>query len=142
MIRDNWDFHLVRFAKSIRGKPYVWGETDCASIVLRSLEAVHVESPLSGVGSWTTKTGALRALKRESPEITLRAAGAREITRPYASGGDTVLWPPSGSSDGIPQLGVVVPVGWVVTSYDDIGVVQMKITDVEDGATFWRHDGR
>lgn len=37
----NWDKHLIRWAESTKGKDFVWGETDCASLISKALGVMY-----------------------------------------------------------------------------------------------------
>lgn len=122
--RPDWDVRLVREFTGLRGTEVEWGQTDCVSICLRALEAMYPPDDLpaprkSERPEWTTKTGALRVLKREPPfHEVLQEHGCRETKLSLAQNGDIVtgLWP-----DGeMPGYGVISEQGvWHVDSETD-----------------------
>lgn len=58
---------LLRWAAEEAGKPLVWGETDCASLVRRGLSVLFGEDRLYRIPAWTSAKEALRALRAEGP---------------------------------------------------------------------------
>lgn len=87
----NWDVSIVQFAKEVVGKPFVWGETDCASLLYRVYEIMHGQKP-DVVLRYTTAKGALSAHQRTGgTEKVVRDLGALDIERP-AKYGDIIFY--------------------------------------------------
>lgn len=88
--RRNWDVALVEALGPLRGETLRWGETDCVSLCLTALRAMYDDPPLpDDLPTWTTKTGALRVLKREPPfHELLREHGSEPVKLTLAQSGD------------------------------------------------------
>lgn len=137
----NWDVRLVEFAREVRGQPYVWGETDCATLVRRALTVMHGEDPLpDDVGAWTTRIGALRVAGRTDVEDALYRAGGWEVRPPYATAGDVALAQPHGQGDPLPTLSVLLPRGKVLTSTPQLGVAVLARDSLDPGTRYFRHE--
>lgn len=135
----NADLWLVRFARAAQGQPFEWGRTDCATLARRALTTILGRDPWEGeVGEWTTQTGALRVFKRTDPEIALRASGAVEVGRYFATSGDVALGPQSDSM-GLPAIYVLVPIRKVLTSNPDKGVIIASADELDPDTRFWRY---
>jgi len=126
-----WDTNLVLYVDSIVGQPFEWGRTDCATIVREALRSMYGKDML-GIGTWTTKTGATRMLKKiGSYNDALAGAGAHEVPIRFRQRGDVAILP-GGDCDGFPGLGVVVRAG--VLTVDDV----VMILPLESEATIMR----
>lgn len=103
----NWDIALFDWARSVCGEPYVWGRTDCASLVREAHRLMYGEGRFD-VGEWTSKTGALRVSKRVGGVVgALEAAGAEDVHPGKAQQGD-VLVRAAEDADGHPVCGVLI----------------------------------
>lgn len=89
----NGDAVLRAWAVTLLGADYVWGQSDCLSLVTAGLQQLYpVPLPLP---TYPSKRAALRALV-DTPSLitdTLRALGATPYVLPFAQTGD-VLVPP------------------------------------------------
>ena len=89
---NNWDLALVEWAESVRGQPYEWGVTDCATLVMDACAAMYGREMFPEVKRWTTCKTAVRRLKVVgSMEDVLIAKGAEEIQPNFLQGGDIAI---------------------------------------------------
>ena len=115
----NWDNALLAWQNSILGSDFVWGETDCVSLMLKALEVMYGEPVIEheGVLDYSNKQQALRALSSfpEPPQVLL-SAGASEVSMSYAQNGDIIYGHATEEDDGpFPGLAVVVDHGAVIS---------------------------
>lgn len=114
----NWDTLLFEWAESQMGKPYVWGDTDCASLVRAACRVIFGVDALSHIKPWTTRAA---ALKRHSATGgvygALMSADWTEVPLPFAQQGDVLTW----SQPALGGAGVVVA-RQLLTSDPDHGV--------------------
>lgn len=89
----NWDAALTRWAGEQVGRPFAWGETDCASLVRGALAAMYGED-LVDLPPWTSARAAARALAAVgSVPAALAQLGAEEIPRAFLTQGDLAYEP-------------------------------------------------
>lgn len=135
----NWDRRLVEFANEVRDQPFEWGQTDCASLVRRGLQAVFGEDVWKGhVGEWKTKRGALTVSGKTDYEDALLASGAVEMGFHYAWAGDVALGVKEDQHGMIP-IALLVPTRKVITSTPRTGVVIVDKLMLEEGTRFFRY---
>jgi cell wall-associated NlpC family hydrolase len=68
---------LIRWAETMRGQPFVWGETDCWALVLRAIAVLG--RPVRVVPWWRSEPEARRALTAVNWRDTLADAGFAAI---------------------------------------------------------------
>lgn len=118
----NWDVSLVRFAQLVEGDVFEWGRTDCASVVRQALMQILGVDPWKGcLGTWKTKTGALRVFKRTEPQDVLESTGAVRVGTLFATAGDVALGR-GVDARGLLGLAMVLPSNKVLTSTPEKGV--------------------
>lgn len=117
----NWDHKLVRFAERERGRDYIWGETDCASLVQRALQVIYDEDKFPDAPGWTTEIGAKRAIRKvENVRDYVLNHGGVKADDNFKSSGDIVYG--LSNQNGMPGLGIVVDVNKILTSAPNRGV--------------------
>jgi len=116
-----WTKALHRYAAEMNGREFVWGSTDCGTLVREAVAIVVGEAAWDV--SYTTPAGATRALKRlGGPETALEGAGGIQVPLSYAMQGDVLVNPDP--DDHVAELGIVVGNGM-------LGATMM-------GGAFWR----
>jgi len=134
---ENWDTKLFGWGESVKGRKFRWGSTDCASLVIASMEVMYGVDVFPDVDRWRSIRKAVRVLHDVGSIAKLFAAsGATQVGARFVQSGD-ILCAPGLDDDGFPRLGVMVN-GWVVYSKKEEGVVFARPGDVEDGTEFWR----
>lgn len=146
MRHRDWDMRLHRAVDELVGEPFRWGETDCASVVIRAVEAIYPpdDVPLPrDQPSYDDEGAALRA-HAETGGVgpALEAEGAERVPLAFARSGDVLVGlDPQG---GVPGAAVVVGPRYVVASERD-GVVERRLRDLReaggDGVTALRLPG-
>lgn len=106
MIRvPNWDTLLFEWAMEQRGKPYVWGETDCGSLVRSAVGIISGEPAFAHVWPYRTRAQAGRRLSETGGvSAVLLAAGWVAVPLTMAQQGDVLIMD---TEDG-PACGVIV----------------------------------
>ena len=134
---DNWDIRLFCWGESVRGLPFRWGATDCASLVIDSMEVMYGVDVFPDVDRWRSLRKAVRVLHDVGSIADLfRTSGAVQVPVAFAQSGDIVC--ACGlDDDGLPRLGVVVN-GAVIYSRKDEGVLSCYPVDLEEGSELWR----
>lgn len=135
--RRDWDARLERWARKQLGRPFVWGSTDCASLVRGVIAALYEggKKKMSAQPGWTTEQGAIRALKRTGGvDAVLRRLGAEVVPPAFAQRADVVVV----DRDPLPATGVVVAAG-VLVSTPERGVFMLPRPPKDDtGVTVLR----
>ncbi len=127
---------LVRFAQQMLGEPFVWGQTDCAMLALRCLEAAHGFATVEQYwGLWTDEASALAHFQRELPSEVLAGIGLREVPAAQASTGDIILAPKAP----FPECAHVCLGQFSLTASPVAGVHRVPTLELVDVATSaWR----
>lgn len=124
----NWDAKLVAWAERVRGEAFVWGETDCASLVREACAEMYGEELFLQAPSYESKKEALRvATETGGVEEALRRLGATEVGMTFARQGDVLV---GENSDGSPGAAVVVD-GKAVVSREKAGVFLRPLRQVD-----------
>jgi hypothetical protein len=130
MIRvPNWNVRLVELANEVLGKPFVWGETDCASVARRAVAVMYEDDPVAQhiKVTYTTKVGAARAFKKIGSMIDiLLAAGAKEVRPDLTQDGDIMVFPKNENA-GYENLATRIGSMWIVSSPEEGRVLSTKI---------------
>ena len=133
-----WEAALVAYADAQLDRPFMYGDTDCGSLVVGGLAAMYTEPPLP-----RPRYGSLRqalhivAGAEDGVGGIMARVGARALKTQYAQAGDVVLWPDK--DEQVPCLGIALSVDQVLTSDEEIGPHIMGIMDGGlDAATLWR----
>src|SRR4051812_39369367 len=58
----NWDVQLAVWASAQRGRPFIWGETDCGTLVREAHRVMYGEDLYGFLGEWTSPVAAGRIL--------------------------------------------------------------------------------
>jgi hypothetical protein len=88
----NWDRELVEWAGAVVGEPFVWGRTDCASLVRRAHQLMLDYDVFADIPTYDSEIGAARA-KIEHGGVTeaMEARGATRFPITMARAGDIVI---------------------------------------------------
>ena len=105
---EDWPERLARFVEGATGRPFVWGERDCALWAADWIETATGIDPASDYrGRYRTERGAARALTTRghggvAAAFTAALGEDRVIAVAYAQRGDLVCWHgPQGDTIGI-----------------------------------------
>ena len=131
----NADVRLLEFMHAEMGRPYLWGDTDCGSLVRRATAVVYGADLFDDVPAWTDRDGAEQAQQATGGVRALMLAmGARMLPLAYAQTGDVVVGP---TEDGFPFAGVVID-RRVFTASPDAGVFAHALAECPPGAELLR----
>lgn len=84
----------MAWAATQRGRPRIWGETDCGALARAALTEMFGEDVFPALPHWTSPRAALAVLEMiGSVEQLLQAAGAVPTTLPFLRAGDIVIIP-------------------------------------------------
>lgn len=88
----DWRSRLIEWGVQQIGKPFKWGQTDCAMLVRRALEECFGRDLVPHVPQWSDRRRAQRTLKKYgSWRSMLLSLGAEERPINFARTGD-VIW--------------------------------------------------
>lgn len=134
-----WDTDLYHWSRQIRGSDFVWGSTDCVSLVATASRIMYDDDPFPDAPNWSTRMGALRHHSRTGGVAAwLREAEAAvEIDRNFISEGDIIVEPGGHEQTGLDAAGVYIA-GAVFTSFPDDGVVAGPVSSFGDDALAFR----
>ncbi len=129
----------MNFAQLAEGQAFEWGRTDCASLVRRALtQMLGVDPWKKHLGVWTTRTGALRVLKRTKPHKVLKSTGAVQVGTLFATAGDVALGRHL-DARGLLGLAMVLPSNKVLTSTPESGVYIVTGREFGGDVRFFRY---
>lgn len=134
----NWDVKLVGFAIGIRGEDFDWGISDCVSLARQCLYVILDEDPWDSLGTWKTKTSALKAFKGIKIDKYLEKTGAIEIDYNFLTTGDFVI-SPNEDIHGLMQIAIVLPMHKVLVSSMSDGVTISDYDSFAEGSKYWRY---
>lgn len=87
-----WPIRLREYASELRGRPFAWGSTDCASVVRGAVEIILGSDPWTELYRYTGEPGARRCFARAGGFAgALTTAGAVTVPLGYAMQGDVVV---------------------------------------------------
>lgn len=81
---------LVAWADTQRGRPFKWGETDCATMARKACRTMHGVDPF-GLPVWKSKAKALRIFAECGGIAKVLAETAKPVGRGFARTGDIAL---------------------------------------------------
>lgn len=88
----DWRAQLHRWARQQLGAPFVWGETDCASLARQALTVMFGEDLLPELPRWSTAREAVAVLAQHGAGVGLLVAlGAQEVSLSFIRAGDIVV---------------------------------------------------
>ena len=88
----DWEARLSDWLAAQRGRPFEWGRNDCVLFAAGAVQAMTGRDPAADVrGTWSTRIGALRALKEQSARGVADVVWFEEIEPAHAMRGDLVL---------------------------------------------------
>lgn len=119
----NWANDLIRFASSVRGNSFKWGETDCLSVTLAAVNTMYQE-PLVETTPYNDLRGAKDFYASDGKENTLIALEAAPVAFKQATCGDIVLG--MNDEEGLPSVGVLLR-GVILSSNRRKGVTLRSI---------------
>lgn len=123
----NWRVALVEYAERMRGRPYVWGDTDCAALAADCVLICSGVDIVDEIGRWVGPREALRrAATLTDPSQPLVDHGALSVPQSRVQTGDVVVWPETHGR--LPRYGVILPCVRVLTSGPETGVVIGSLT--------------
>ncbi len=85
-----WDVDLEQWAAGLIGTAFVWGETDCASLVVKGQRLIYGVDVFH-VDTWKTKAKALRILTERDGLPRVMRLHCKEVGRRFLRAGDIVL---------------------------------------------------
>lgn len=125
----DWRTRLVRWALAQPGRPFVWGETDCATLARQAVVLCYGEDPWPDTPQWHTAREAKRAHAASGGMVAaLECLGARHVPLNFARTGDIVAFPEPKEKIGGMALGVWVDDRCLLSS--DEGVFMARRTDL------------
>jgi cell wall-associated NlpC family hydrolase len=90
----NWDVYLAMWATDLLGQPFVWGETDCASLVRAAMQVMYGEDRWPDTPRYTDAAGALRVSEEHGTvKDHVLALGATKHVITFTQAGDIVIAP-------------------------------------------------
>jgi len=128
---------VILWAREVIGKPFVWGETDCAMVALEGLSRLTGEDYAGRYrGMWDSREAALTHYETELPSDALKSFGAEQVLGTFAVLGDVVTVP----ADPWPEQMHFVLGAKSLCSDESSGVrlIPTRVLTAIDGAAVWR----
>lgn len=131
----------MRAAEQVRarfiGKPFVWGETDCARMAALDLKLLGHKPAMARFGGYKSAQAAKAALRKggfKSVHSVLDDMGLQRIPWALAMAGDLVSLP---TREAMAALGVVLAPGIIVAFDADTQVCRLAQPPIEEIETVW-----
>lgn len=132
----DWRTQLARWAQAQPGRPFVWGETDCAALVRQGLELVFGHDLWPETPYWHSAREAKKTHKTTGGMVAaLQRLGAQQTTVNFARSGDVVAFPEPEEKVGGTALGLWVDDRCLLSS--DRGVVAVRRQDLPPDAAVY-----
>lgn len=132
---QNVQQHVINYAESIVGKPFVWGETDCANIIRNVLKIMYAYDVCKGIKKYKTEYAAKRRVVETGGTVSvLKRLGAYEIQRNFCQTGDFIVSP---NSDGFDSSFAVIN-DHVLSANPEKGVILHALSQVIEGSVYLR----
>lgn len=128
---------VIGWARNILGRPFAWGETDCALIALQAIECFTGRDCVADYrGRWTSEAEALAHFRTELPSQVLASMGAVEVRPSQAVIGDVITVP---VGDWPEQLHVILGRFSLCASPDrGVHLLPTRLFTEWPGARLWR----
>ncbi len=89
---DNYDYKLIEWVNTQLGKPYIWGETDCGTLVRKGLNIVYKKDCFHDTASWSSETECRKIWDDlGGVDKAFLDFGAKKIKGTYAQTGDVAV---------------------------------------------------
>ncbi len=132
-----WDVDLLEWASSLVGKPFRWGITDCASIIIQAQRLIY-GSDVFHLPKWKSKAKALRTLVDVKGMRAALRGCADQVGRGFLQMGDIVLV--KNGCDEMETDGLMLVLrDYALFTNPKTGVIRVPLEAIPaKGATFWR----
>ena len=132
----NWDVAVVAWATKLRGAQFVWGLTDCGTLVRRMSARMYGEEVFA-LERWKSARGMKTIVARAGGVVAILDSVGDELNIRYATTGDVVVRP-----DGCPITGldsVMAVVNGKVLLATPGEVLRLEpISELVEGMRVWR----
>ena len=128
---------LLSWASLIRGKPFIWGETDCVMLTLLALDKfLGTKNASTYAGRWTSREDALSYFDKETPSQWFTEHKGSRVDPAYAVIGDTITLP----ADPWPEQCHFILGHFSLAADEARGVILIPTRFLlrQPGATVWR----
>lgn len=116
--QPNYSIDLVDWAERMRGQEFVWGTTDCASLVRAALAIVYGEDVDPEAPVYFSEEEARQDVELGwSVRGRLLELGAKEVERSRVSVGDVVVAPPVSEEEFTDSAMIVVAPGKMLVTH-------------------------
>lgn len=127
----NWDVKLTQFASDLYGRSFVWGETDCGTLVRRAHEVMYGQDLYGFLGEWASPTEAGRILAaRGGFSGILAELDAELVPLAFVQSGDVLCARGHGGAIGLAAVAVAGKV-LIADEGNGITVEEMPEGDVD-----------
>jgi len=105
---QNWDTELFRWARGMAGRSFVWGDTDCGSLVRGAVSIMYAGAITFDDVRYASRDEAMQVHEATGGvEAVLRASGAVEVPIAFLQQGDIVI-ESEPDENGLPSAGICV----------------------------------
>ena len=132
----NWDVAVVEWATRLEGAQFVWGLTDCGTLVRRMASLMYGED-IFVLDRWKSARGAQVVVARAGSVAAILDAVGDELNVRYASTGDVIVQPGGCSVTGFDSVMAVVD-GRVFVATPNKPLKLELITALVGGMRAWR----
>ncbi len=115
---DNYDYKLVEWVNTQLRKPYIWGETDCGSLVRKGLNIIYDKDKFNDIPSWDTEE-ICRKIWDDLGGVdkAFLDFGAKKIKGTFAQTGDVVVLTANSAA------GLIIDNGKILFSSIEKGII-------------------
>lgn len=89
---DNYDYKLIEWVNTQLRKPYIWGETDCGSLVRKGLNIIYDKDKFNNVPLWDNEETCRKIWDDlDGVDNAFLKFGAKKIKGTFAQTGDVAV---------------------------------------------------
>lgn len=89
---ENYDYKLIEWVNTQLGKPYIWGETDCGTLVRTGLNIVYGDDKFNNITFWDSEETCRKIWDDlGGVDKAFLNFGARKIKGTFAQTGDVAV---------------------------------------------------
>ncbi len=133
----NWDIKIVVEIGPLVGSEFVWGKTDCATILRKTMKVMYGEEVFKDVERlrYRSLSGALKTFKRlGSIGDIIENTGGVVIQPQVVTDGDIAV---DDDYKGVQNVAIRIGSRWIVSN-PELGIVESRRTFAVDKVTMYR----
>jgi len=123
----DWRSNLFRWAMTQNGRPFAWGDTDCASLTRKALAICFGRELFPDAPRWNTRRGAVLAWKETGGlEPALVQLGAKKTDLNFVRAGDVVCFDEAEERIGHTAVGIWIGNRCLMSTVEGVALAPLQ----------------